>query len=230
MAKQKNNIKDILSNWISGVLAEEDSGEVPSSVDLQSLEERVLYSAGPVPMDLAPSVEVVELGETDTNYFDSIETNFDSLEESLDAYENDYLFGVQDNGSLELTLGESVSTELVIVDQTVEGYEILVDDLLSQQSANRQFEIVYLAPNQDGVQQISEALSQRSGLNAIHLVSHGSDGELRLGNSTLSSDNLDSYSSEIANWRNALADNADILIYGCDVACLLYTSPSPRDS
>lgn len=70
----------------------------------------------------------------------------------------------------------------------------------------------------DALAQMAAVLQGRQGVEAIHLMSHGSAGSLNLGRNTLSSANLGNYSSEWASVRAALSDDADFLIYGCDVA------------
>jgi len=79
-------------------------------------------------------------------------------------------------------------------------------------------EVVVLHPHQDGVAQITELLVRRSNIEALHIVSHGSPGCLYLGSSRLATDNLDSYSPLVQQWRKALSDKANILLYGCEVA------------
>ena len=49
-------------------------------------------------------------------------------------------------------------------------------------------------------------------------MSHGVDGALELGNAWLNGYSLEARADEIAQWSNALSANADILLYGCDVA------------
>jgi hypothetical protein len=41
---------------------------------------------------------------------------------------------------------------------------------------------------------------------------------LQLGSIQLNSDNLDEYGDRLQQWKKALAPNADILLYGCNVA------------
>src|SRR5262245_10494499 len=79
-------------------------------------------------------------------------------------------------------------------------------------------EVAVLDADRDGVQQLAELLAGRSGLDAIHLVSHGSQGALRLGNATLSDGNLGAYAAELDVLESALAPGGDLLLYGCDVA------------
>ncbi len=111
-----------------------------------------------------------------------------------------------------------VRHELLFVDTSVFNYQQLVDDVVAQGSGNRRFEFYLLDRHQDGVQQIADVLAGRSSLDAVHIVSHGSDGEVKLGNVWLSAANLDAYAGTIAAWGDALNDGADLLLYGCDLA------------
>ncbi len=108
--------------------------------------------------------------------------------------------------------------ELVLIDTAASDYQLLVDDLLSQQSDTRQFEVLLLDAGRDGIEQISEILSRYDDLDAIHIVSHGTDGAVKLGDSWLSLDNVGSYAGQLVGWRDALDADADLLFYGCDLA------------
>lgn len=78
-------------------------------------------------------------------------------------------------------------------------------------------EVFILDATRDGVEQISQILQTRQNIAALHIISHGSPGNVQIGNGNLNSGNLDNYINSLQQWRNALADNADILIYGCKV-------------
>ncbi|MCP5059627.1 MAG: BspA family leucine-rich repeat surface protein, partial [bacterium] len=108
--------------------------------------------------------------------------------------------------------------ELVFVDTGVEGYETLVDDLRSATPEGRTLEVVLLDAEQDGIAQISETLTDYQGLDAIHIVSHGTEGAVQLGDGWLSGDTLSSYEGALAGWADALSEDADLLFYGCDLA------------
>jgi hypothetical protein len=79
-------------------------------------------------------------------------------------------------------------------------------------------EAIVIDSHRDGVEQISEVLANRTNIDSIHLVSHGGPGSLQLGKTRLSVDNLEAYSQQLQQWRRALTIDADILIYGCNVA------------
>ena len=105
--------------------------------------------------------------------------------------------------------------ELVFVDPLSHDFEQLLDDL---RDAGDTFEIFVLEPSRDGVQQINEALGGRTDVDAIHLVTHGTTGAVKLGDTWLRADNLDAYAEQVTRWSDALKPDADLLLYGCDMA------------
>ncbi|NEO82787.1 MAG: DUF4347 domain-containing protein [Spirulina sp. SIO3F2] len=53
---------------------------------------------------------------------------------------------------------------------------------------------------------------------AVHLVCHGAPGSLRLGQTHLSRDTLPQYATLLAQWRNYLSPDAELLLYSCQTA------------
>jgi hypothetical protein len=106
----------------------------------------------------------------------------------------------------------SASTSVVFIDATVKDYQQLVAGV--QAGA----EVHVLNPAQDAIAQITQTLLGRSGISSVHLVSHGEAGEVQLGNTLLTGSTLGSYAAQFKSWSQALTDDADILLYGCDVA------------
>jgi VCBS repeat-containing protein len=110
------------------------------------------------------------------------------------------------------TPGES-ATEVVFVDPTVPDYE----SLLAGMGPN--VEVVVLDASRDGVEQIAASLSGRSGIDAIHLISHGDAGTLQLGTGTLNAESMSTrYADELTTIQQTLSEQADILVYGCNFA------------
>ena len=72
--------------------------------------------------------------------------------------------------------------------------------------------------DQDGIDQISELLQQYDQLDAVHILSHGSQGAVKLGDTWLTDDNVAGYAAQLTGWRDALAADADLLLYGCRLA------------
>ena len=102
--------------------------------------------------------------------------------------------------------------ELVFVDSAVRNSA----ELLKGISPDAQ--VIFIEAGQDGIQRISEVLAGRENIQAIHIISHGTDGAVKLGNLWLQESNLDQHANAIAEWGKALGSDADVLIYGCNVA------------
>jgi VCBS repeat-containing protein len=108
--------------------------------------------------------------------------------------------------------GES-TTEVVFVDPTVPDYQSLVAGM------GPNVEVVVLDASRDGVEQIAGSLAGRSGIDAIHLISHGDAGTLHLGTGTLNAESMSTrYADELATIQQSLSSQADILVYGCNFA------------
>ena len=108
--------------------------------------------------------------------------------------------------------------ELVFVDAGAPNYHQLINDLMKAQAEGRAIEVVVLETGRDGIEQISEAMAERRDVGAVHIVSHGSDGNLTLGNTKLSAYNVERYRDALKSWQASLTEGADLLIYGCDFA------------
>ncbi|MBK7001377.1 MAG: DUF4347 domain-containing protein [Rhodoferax sp.] len=102
--------------------------------------------------------------------------------------------------------------EVLFIEGNVSDYQTLVN------AAQPGIEIHLLDANQDGLAQIAQILAGRSGIGALHIVSHGSAGTLNLGSLQLSTQNLPDYSATLSAIGSTLNPGADILLYGCDVA------------
>ncbi|WP_305852048.1 ExeM/NucH family extracellular endonuclease [Tolypothrix sp. PCC 7910] len=101
---------------------------------------------------------------------------------------------------------------IVFIDPAIPDYLSLTSGL------EEGTELVILDPNRDGVLQITEAL-QAGAYDAVHIVSHGTDGNLLLGTAQLNSDSIrTTYTDSLTKWSQFLAPGADILLYGCNVA------------
>ncbi|MEM6433273.1 MAG: peroxidase family protein [Cyanobacteria bacterium P01_D01_bin.115] len=79
-------------------------------------------------------------------------------------------------------------------------------------------DVVVLDADQDGVGQITELLTQYQDLTSLQILSHGDAGQLNLGSGVLNAETITRYADELTQWQSALNDEADILLYGCNVA------------
>jgi VCBS repeat-containing protein/parallel beta-helix repeat protein len=166
--------------------------DFPRRLLIEELEPRILFSA-----DLAPTV------------LDTVPAVAE--QRVLDA-------GGEFMNQADQAQVQHATTEVVFVDTRVSNYQQLIDDIKAGENPDRQIDIVILDPNKDGISQITATLSHYGNLDAVHLISHGTDGSVQLGSTSLNFDTLFNNATQIQDWSNALSANADILLYGCDVA------------
>jgi len=164
----------------------------PSPPRIEELEPRILYSADFAPEvvpTLGPSPVVAEHRIIDLE----TEIQIDDAQAATGEYdiiildESDLL--PEDTAVLSNS-AEQFRYELVIVDTATPDYQQLIDDVLAQNTDANLVEVVLLDSSRDGIEQLTDILSGYSGLDAVHLISHGSDGAITLGNTTLNSETL----------------------------------------
>lgn len=105
----------------------------------------------------------------------------------------------------------NMNKQIIFVDSSVQDYQSLIQGIDGAQ-------IVILNENFSAIDQITNALADQKDIEAVHIVSHGSEGSLKLGADVLNDNNLETFSDRLKQWGNALTANGDILLYGCDVA------------
>ncbi|UXY15303.1 DUF4347 domain-containing protein [Chitiniphilus purpureus] len=107
--------------------------------------------------------------------------------------------------------GARPGREVVFVDGAIVDARQLVDSL------EPGVEVVTLDPDGDGLAQIAEYLKGRQGIDAIHIVSHGSLGQITLGNVTLDQAALPARAATLDAIGQSLGEQGDIFLYGCYV-------------
>ena len=103
------------------------------------------------------------------------------------------------------------SREVIFIDQSVVGWQSIVAGV------GDGVRIVMLDSTQDGLIQIAAALATERDLGAIHIVSHGSAGQITLGGAGIDAGALAQYEDTLAAIGRSLSASGDILLYGCDV-------------
>jgi len=101
---------------------------------------------------------------------------------------------------------------IVFIDSAVSDVQAILDNLPADT------EVIRLSADADGLGQIASALAGRSGIESLHVVSHGGPGLLQLGNANIDLNGLSAHAADLATIRAALGAGADLLLYGCDVA------------
>ncbi|MEQ9407984.1 MAG: cadherin domain-containing protein [Fuerstiella sp.] len=194
-------------------------------LDVTQLEERILMSASPLAVVAEAAADTNTAPTEATEYADDGQLSDQQL---LDVVANEVL--PQQSGAIDADTGhadDSADTvtgrktlELVFIDSTVSNLDQMIADLQAENGLDdsRTLEVVVLDAEKNGIAQITSALLAYNGIDGIHIVSHGSDGQVQLGATALSLDNLDTYRSAISAWQYSLSDEADVLFYGCNLA------------
>ena len=151
----------------------EESTDAP---DLAALEERVMLSATPLAVDATAAQDnVQQLGGEATQESNSANTN------NLQATDR----GSSTEGNSNASTNDSVKARLmkrhvVFVNSSINDADKLTQ-LVEQLGATRSIEVIELDANQEGVGQVSSHLSNYKNLKAVHFVTEGEAGKLKLG-------------------------------------------------
>ncbi|WP_236238725.1 DUF4347 domain-containing protein, partial [Pseudomonas rhodesiae] len=79
-------------------------------------------------------------------------------------------------------------------------------------------QVVQLDASKDGLQQIADYLGSHQGVSSVQIIAHGNSGDLWLGNTYLSADNIAARSEVLAQIGQDMNVGGDILIYACNTA------------
>lgn len=173
---------------------------LPESSLLQMLEPRLMFDGAAVEtVDIADGVSEVE-----QNYI------LKSLDENNQAKITESLLKAIQQDAEHVQTDYSQFKEVVIIDANVKDPHILLE------SISRDAAVEIILPNQNGVDAIADILQKYQNLDAVHIISHGEQAELSLGNIIFNSNNIGSYQLQLAQWGSALTEHGDILlpVYG----------------
>ncbi|MDV6029055.1 MAG: DUF4347 domain-containing protein [Phycisphaera sp. RhM] len=194
----------------------------PRVFDFFLLEDRILLSAdGPDTAELPFDADVELLDAAMTQMLQSAAQG--ASDELFGTHPVDSVDSQSDQPDSK-TLFESSTTdpsrplEVVFVDDGVEDAETLLAGLRDHSDDGTQWLIVRLSSEEDGITQITETLGELSGVDAIHILAHGDGQGLQLGNTRLDLYSANGYAGDISSWAGSLDTDADLLIYGCDLA------------
>jgi hypothetical protein len=185
------------------------------SLDLSELEERILLSASPA---MVVASEMVDGASADSMPAETATIGTQDDTTGVSSTQTTDQSSSQTGSNVTTDPSQTVRHEIVFLDTSVDDYQQLLDDLWSNTDSSREFEVVLLQNSRDGIEQITEALAGRTDLDAVHIVSHGTNAAVKLGSTWLTQDNLAGYVGEISRWGNSLSADADLLFYGCDLA------------
>jgi predicted outer membrane repeat protein len=135
--------------------------------------------------------------------------DFSTSVSSLDSFDMSYNAGPLGQATW---AGLSIGSSIAFIDGSLANYQSISNSLMPGT------DIVVLDSSGDELLQITAELAGRSNLSSVAIFSHGSAGSLLLGGTIVDGGLLSSYSDSIQSWANAFTADADILLYGCNVA------------
>ena len=142
--------------------------------------------------------------------FSAVDT-FDNLESQNNSNSQD-ISSLSIEGNEALFSSNQSNKEFVFIDSGVNNYQSLIESMDSTK------QVYIIDANRDGFIQIQNILQNESNVDAVHLIGHGSAGQIIFGNSTLNAESLNQYSDALRVIGGALTTSGDILFYGCNIA------------
>jgi len=174
------------------------------SIPFQALEQRLLLDGAAV-STLADAV----VDQAEQEQLDLAATQLSDDNVALNNAKDQKTLGTEFEGHEKRT---STSNEIIFIDGSVENAQEFLTNI--DPSAH----VYFIDSNRDGVAQITYFLGLHSDIDAVHIITHGEPGQLNLGNTLLNSGTLEQFNDQLAQWSDALTEDADLLIYGCDLA------------
>ncbi|MFO0455132.1 MAG: choice-of-anchor C family protein, partial [Planctomycetota bacterium] len=109
--------------------------------------------------------------------------------------------------------------ELFVVDGSLGQLENLLQSWRESATPGIVRDFLVIQPGENGLETIARHLAQAEiRYDALHLFTHGSSGEIQLGNLWLGQSTLEQAAHSLELWKVGLSDEADLLVYGCRVA------------
>ena len=107
--------------------------------------------------------------------------------------------------------GGKIRTEIIFIEDNVKDFNTLLQGISPDK------EIHILDSTRDGLKQIAEILTGRTGIDALHLLSYGKEASVNLGSLILNESSLQAHATELNAIGKSLSEDADILLYGCNI-------------
>ncbi len=171
---------------------------------LRKLENRIVLdgavAAAVLGHDSDHDAENVEAQQTDSDH--AVQNHYDAFPEVAAL--------ISDDG------GTGQGVDVVLISDHAPDYQTLVDAVDPEARV-----VVYdadsdsLADVIESVRTVSEEAGQQ--IHSLSILSHGENGTFKIGNETVTSDNIDQYSESWATLDSAMSDEGHIYVFGCSV-------------
>ena len=228
-ALTNQNISDKIASQKTSLSTDSFKKAMRPQTQRLALEPRIVFDAAlPIAIadfiDVHPSFDAPITASEPTLAFDSpftapaIETNNTQAERTMVTATDNTVLNEQPFAEATLITGTLApanlsANEIIFIDAIVADLQAYIND-------HPQADVVLLDSTKDALDQIAATLAGRTGIESLHILSHGSSGQLEIGNGILNISNLNSghHAADLAIIKSAMTENGDILIYGCNVA------------
>jgi hypothetical protein len=172
-------------------------------MEFEELEARLLFSADPLVASLLGVDALMATQAASTPSTALISTANGSVTKQVQSTD------------LATSTAQTSHQEVVFVDAGIDHADQLARDLRQQDS---QLRVVLIGTNDDGIALITDTLKGLRNVDAVHIISHGNAQGIQLGQTFLDQSALQLRSGQLAQWSQSLNEQADLLLYGCDLA------------
>jgi Domain of unknown function (DUF4347) len=173
----------------------------PLAGELIALEQRMVFDGAGVAIVAVAAQQAADASHADAN----VHTTSDSTTHAAAELAQTIAEGA-------MPTPPAPPVEVVFIDSRVADIDAF------KRSAGDQRLVVVVDAQEDGISKITQTLNGLHDVSAVHIVGHGTAGQFELGKDWIGVDAVRAHEAEIATWRTALTEHADILLYGCDVA------------
>src|SRR5262245_15785483 len=105
-----------------------------------------------------------------------------------------------------------MSREIAFIDPNIAEFDTFVAGLRSE------LEAIVLSPQSSAPAQIADMLTDRSDLDAIHIVAHGAPGVIGFSSGALTIETLKGHAENVRKIGDALAPHGELLLWSCHTA------------
>ncbi|HIV72894.1 MAG TPA: DUF4347 domain-containing protein, partial [Candidatus Aquabacterium excrementipullorum] len=184
--------------------------------EIEELEPRLLFSAEASVFLAGGDVGAAGANAATTTVAPSASLQYAAIAATQGSASQNTNVAVVQNATAE---ADTATREIVFVDLGIDNADTLIADLQAQQAQGRALDIVTIGANEDGIEVITRTLANaQTPYSAVHILSHGNTQGLTLGNTRLDLATLQSRAQDVASWGGALTGDADLMLYGCDLA------------
>jgi len=115
--------------------------------------------------------------------------------------------------ALQIDQPDDFSGAITFINQNVPEADLLAEKLRFQGHT-----VIEVSDSVSGLDVITSTLKSFSDVSSIHIISHSDGQSVQVGDTWVTDELLEQNHAQLESWAESLTENADILIYGCNLA------------